>query len=258
MKLAMLPNAICELMYWTWSPRLRRNFQRELGFEFVEHVVTRRPSYATHGEVVKILRKCASHTAPDTLPPPVDVAASVVPKFADHCSVIAKGMAAVPTAVGDPDAANPDDNTSGPSAEASAREPNLHAELAVLMAATAMVKKTPGFGACDYIGVSKLACLCCATFIDAYNKRYGTRWMSGGTHGKFYPWSFLPKHPHDVSCSAVLVDMLEKVTLEFAWRCQRSYVPPREFSDAGSDSGAEGGNKDTGGTFSRRVNWDNV
>ncbi len=70
-----------------------------------------------------------------------------------------------------------------------------HAELAVLLHASAMQQHEPILKACSYIGVSKLSCLSCAKFIDAYNQQHGTAWATAGTHGKFYQWSFLSETP---------------------------------------------------------------
>jgi hypothetical protein len=66
-----------------------------------------------------------------------------------------------------------------------AQNPYLHAELAILRAASTIGKQKPGFWACGYIGASKLACLCCRDYVASHHKRCGTAWTTGGTRQQF-------------------------------------------------------------------------
>jgi hypothetical protein len=43
----------------------------------------------------------------------------------------------------------------------------------------------------SYLGVSKLSCHGCASFVDGFNKVHKTGFMTRGSHGKsYYPWQF--------------------------------------------------------------------
>jgi len=43
----------------------------------------------------------------------------------------------------------------------------------------------------SYLGVSKLSCHGCSSFVDGFNKVHKTGFMTRGSHGKsYYPWQF--------------------------------------------------------------------
>jgi hypothetical protein len=46
-----------------------------------------------------------------------------------------------------------------------------------------------------YIGVSKLSCIMCIHYIDAFNEATNQRITTKGSHGKAYPGWFWPKLP---------------------------------------------------------------
>jgi hypothetical protein len=48
----------------------------------------------------------------------------------------------------------------------------------------------------SYIGVSKLSCNGCDSFIKAFNRENGSHWITKGCHGKsYYPWMFPQPFP---------------------------------------------------------------
>ena len=69
--------------------------------------------------------------------------------------------------------------------------PTIHAELAMIMAKDKN-KIGPVF---PYIGVSKLSCIMCIHYIDAFNEATNDRITTKGSHGKAYPGWFWPELP---------------------------------------------------------------
>ncbi|KAF8332391.1 uncharacterized protein EI90DRAFT_3154245 [Cantharellus anzutake] len=70
-------------------------------------------------------------------------------------------------------------------------EPTVHAELAMI---TAMFKGELQ-RVLPYIGVSKLSCIMCTHYIQAFNDVTGVRIAVKGSHGKAYPGWFWPNLP---------------------------------------------------------------
>jgi hypothetical protein len=64
MKLSMLPNAAAELASWTWSPRLRHNFKQPLKFVFVDSVVARRPPIIGQEKAKTVVKERSGLYAP--------------------------------------------------------------------------------------------------------------------------------------------------------------------------------------------------
>jgi len=65
----------------------------------------------------------------------------------------------------------------------------LHAELRIIL----YLSQAPPFDPRTHpIGVSKRSCLCCALWIDGYNRIFHTRWLTSGSHGKPYANWALP------------------------------------------------------------------
>jgi hypothetical protein len=69
--------------------------------------------------------------------------------------------------------------------------PTIHAELAMIMAMDE--GKIGQFF--PYIGVSKLSCIMCIHYIDAFNEATNERITTKGSHGKAYPGWFWPELP---------------------------------------------------------------
>ncbi|KAF8324258.1 uncharacterized protein EI90DRAFT_3075592 [Cantharellus anzutake] len=81
-------------------------------------------------------------------------------------------------------------------------KPTVHAELVMI---TAMLKGELQ-EVLPYIGVSKLSCIMCIHYIQAFNEVTGKRIAVKGSHGKAYPgwsWPSLPSHDREV-CRAFL------------------------------------------------------
>ncbi|KAK2794368.1 hypothetical protein FQN52_008727 [Onygenales sp. PD_12] len=75
----------------------------------------------------------------------------------------------------------------------------VHCEVKIILLIEKLKADSPHLAeAYTYVGVSKLSCHGCHTFIQAYNFAHGTRFMTRGTHSKsYYPWQFprnFPKH----------------------------------------------------------------
>ena len=69
--------------------------------------------------------------------------------------------------------------------------PTIHAELAMIMA----MDKGEIVQVFPYIGVSKLSCIMCIHYIDAFNEATDQRITTKGSHGKAYPGWFWPELP---------------------------------------------------------------
>ncbi len=286
-KLSMLPNAAAELASWTWSPRLRHNFQKPLKFTFVSPTLARRRPIAGQENLLPRLHGHSGLYPLDTEKMKnVPMYAKGIRNFEKNCrKLVAQTAPSQSAAEGAPSTEGPDGETRAPRAHDAYR----HAELAVLLYATAMQQHTPGMHACSYIGVSKLTCLCCQKFLDAYNRQQGTTWATGGTHGKLYQWGFLSEtepqqqqqsdavavaadpdyaaagctaaSPTDAASEhkqfgSILAQTLTAVAEEFAKRCTKAYAPYNRPSDAASDSGAESGTKRAGRDYESHGGWE--
>jgi hypothetical protein len=284
MTLAILPNAAAELASWTWSPRLRHNFKRPLDFVCVPPVVARRAPIVEQENLKTVLCERSGLFTAEIWQLRNDPSyVEGIRKFdRSYKKLINPSSSSETDAKSAPSSDIPDDALREPRDNDAYR----HAELAVLLYATAMQKHAPGLRACSYIGISKLTCLCCAKFIEVYNQQHGTAWVTGGSHGKFYQWSFLsqpqqqPPQPqrsskaelvafnsagsfsspldtsnaHD-EFGSILARTLTLVTNEFAAWCKAAYAPWRRTSDAASDSGGETGTNTAGRDYQRHGSW---
>ncbi len=265
----MLLNATAELASWTWPPCLRHNFGQPLNLACVPPVAARRAPLVGQEKLETVLSEHSGLFTAKIMQARNDPGyVKGIRKFEQSCKHLI-----YPSSFSETEA------ESAPSSDVpgdAPREPRVnnayrHAELAVLLYATALQKHALGLRASSYIGVSKLTCLCCAKFIEAYNQQQGTAWVTGGTHGEFYQWSYLsqpqqqPPPPPQQSNEAdivafnsaggsssplelskeyddfgsILARTLTLVTNEFAARCKAAYVHWKRPSDAASDSGGE-------------------
>ncbi len=89
--------------------------------------------------------------------------------------------------------------------------PTIHAELAMIMA---MDKDEIG-EVFPYIGVSKLSCIMCIHYIDAFNEATNDRITTKGSHGKAYPGWFWPELPlRDRELRPAFIKRMRKQLLE--------------------------------------------
>ncbi|KAI6149855.1 hypothetical protein BKA82DRAFT_997817 [Pisolithus tinctorius] len=68
----------------------------------------------------------------------------------------------------------------------------LHAEIRILLHLSVSFDENSDHSQQQPIGCSKRSCLCCTLWIWAYNDRYGTNWLTSGSHGKPYSAWALP------------------------------------------------------------------
>ncbi len=281
----MLPNAAAELASWTWSPRLRHNFKQPLNLVCVPPVAARRAPLVGQETLKTVLsERSGLFTAEIMQARNGPGYVKGIRKFERSCKRLIYPSSSSET---EAESAPSSDMLDDAPREPRANDAYRHAELAVLLYATALQKHAPGLRACSYIGVSKLTCLCCAKFIEAYNQQHGTAWVTGGTHGKFYQWSFLSQPqqqpppppqrsseedivafnsaggsspPLDLSkeydeFGNILARTLTLVTNEFAARCKAAYAPYKRPSDAASDSGGESGTNTAGRDYQTLGGW---
>lgn len=100
---------------------------------------------------------------------------------------------------------------------------SVHCEIKLLVSIERHQEARPGIPkAFTYIGVSKLSCHGCDSFIRAFNAEHNTSWVTKGGHGKsYYPWMFPPGTPAE--------DYVRERTyaiLAFAWA--KSYTGYRQ------------------------------
>jgi hypothetical protein len=241
-KITMVPRAAIELARWAWSPRLRHNFVgHDIQLDFVDRVTVCRPQVPSAMD-----RQLRERSGLYNVTPPDHKACR---SFKDKADILYRKWLA--------------------------DEPCRHAEVAVILHSLAW--PIPGTKMCNYIGVNKLACVCCQKLLDAINDTFSTNWATGGTHGKFYPWGVLRAHGHDggsddengdpggidvaasdssryvpsggelsllldveqrVLTAEILKKTADSVAKEFASCCEKRYRK-RKSSTADSDSGTE-------------------
>jgi hypothetical protein len=116
----------------------------------------------------------------------------------------------------------------------------FHAECALMVEATRRIRSR-GIKFCNFIGVSKLSCPCCAKFIEAWREFFKMDWKTSGCHYKMYRWSGLPKDakPHDESLLRCLEAVLDYLKVCMPELCERRYKASRKTSSALSDSSAD-------------------
>ncbi|KAI0294158.1 hypothetical protein BC826DRAFT_1012660 [Russula brevipes] len=117
------------------------------------------------------------------------------------------------------------------------RSPIIHAELAMLSSIEGgAIQATP------YIGVSKLSCLMCSSYIEAYSQTFTDAISVRGCHGKVYPswaWPTMIDTHHDESIRSIF---LEKMRQELKQDFERftAYEMIRRESDSSVESMSEG------------------
>jgi hypothetical protein len=114
-------------------------------------------------------------------------------------------------------------DTSQMGQRAISKENSVHCEVKLLVSIEKH-QTTPGSPkAFTYIGVSKLSCHGCDSFIRAFNAVHDTSWVTKGAHGKsYYPWMFPPGTPAEE-----LVRTKTYANLAFDWA--KSYHGYREL-----------------------------
>ena len=106
--------------------------------------------------------------------------------------------------------------------------PTIHAELAMIMA----TDKGEIANVFPYIGVSKLSCIMCIHYIDAFNEATNQRITTKGSHGKAYPGWFWPELPNrDRELRPAFLKRMRKQLLE------DFKVHARRLSDSSVGSG---------------------
>lgn len=100
---------------------------------------------------------------------------------------------------------------------------SVHCEVKLLVSIERHERAQPGTPkAFTYIGVSKLSCHGCDSFIRAFNTVHRTSWVTKGAHGKsYYPWMFPPGTPAEEP-----VRTRTYANLAFAWA--KSYTGYRQ------------------------------
>lgn len=100
---------------------------------------------------------------------------------------------------------------------------SVHCEVKLLVSIERHERAQPGIPkAFTYIGVSKLSCHGCDSFIRAFNTVHRTSWVTKGAHRKsYYPWMFPPGTPAEEP-----VRIRTYTNLAFAWA--KSYTGYRQ------------------------------
>ncbi|KAI0287896.1 hypothetical protein BC826DRAFT_1041480 [Russula brevipes] len=121
------------------------------------------------------------------------------------------------------------------------RSPIIHAELAMLSSIRAGAIK-----AAPYIGVSKLSCLMCSSYIESYSQTVTDAISVRGCHGKVYPsWAWptmIDTHPDQRIRSIFLGKMRQELRQEFVRFTE--YEMTRRKSDGSVESMSEGEHAD--------------
>jgi hypothetical protein len=124
----------------------------------------------------------------------------------------------------------------------------IHAELRIMLHLSSMSPVESS--TVRPIGVSKRSCLCCALWMQLYNRIFRTNWMTSGSHGRPYATWALPgaacsNAVGDNGISFVDKDVLEGVFiqlqdfLEWLFPGQRRVSDELRSSGDSSDSGQE-------------------
>lgn len=177
-KISTFANCFEILVNTAMSPRCRRLFSYGFTLTTLPEMATKLPSIAqTEKDWENVLDMAVAYN---------NINGKIAPRLLDvgvighHTALMAKG--------------------------AITRSLNVHCEIKLLTAIHRTQEVQPTIPkAYTYIGVSKLSCNGCDSFIKAFNNVNATRWVTKGCHGKsYYPWMFPQPFPsHD----AVLVFM---------------------------------------------------
>ncbi|RPA91709.1 hypothetical protein L873DRAFT_1794700 [Choiromyces venosus 120613-1] len=94
----------------------------------------------------------------------------------------------------------------------------------------------------NYIGVSKLSCRACCTWIEAFNEQGGPEFYTRGSHGKWYwPWGVPWEESLEEAEESLGEKMARKVYKEYLTQMRLPDPRRRRFADSSgvSSSGAE-------------------
>ena len=110
------------------------------------------------------------------------------------------------------------------------RKPTVHAELAMISA----MDKGEIEDVLPYVGVSKLSCIMCSNYIDAFNAVTRQRIATKGSHGKAYPGWFWPILPdRDGELRPAFLGRVGKQLLKYF----EQHAETRRLSDSSVGSG---------------------
>lgn len=171
-KIASFSNSFEILVRASLSPRSRRLFAYQFKLAPLPEVVTKLPKIAhTAREWEKILDMAVSYHNSNRL----GVPRALDPGVIDH-------------------------HTTDMAKEAITRSVCVHCEVKLLTSIHKTQTMQPNLPkAYSYIGVSKLSCNGCDSFIKAFNRENGANWITKGCHGKsYYPWMFPQPFPSHV------------------------------------------------------------
>jgi hypothetical protein len=126
------------------------------------------------------------------------------------------------------------------------RSPIIHAELAMLSSIKAggAIKATP------YIGVSKLSCLMCSSYIESYSQTVTDAISVRGCHGKAYPswaWPTMIDTRHDERIRSIFLEKMRQELRQNFEQFTKDEMTRRK-SDSSVESMSEGEHGDFMGT----------
>ncbi len=210
--MAALPLCISALISWAVSPRLRRSFEAAFDFEFISGSTT------------------------------VGISPSGLASARDHLlqlSGVSEENEKMQEALNDLE-----DLTNKLS-----YRPPVHAECAIMLHDARSKAQAADFQYSNYIGVSKLSCVCCDSYIRNYNKVVGTAWTTRGCRKKLYSWGITAETDPSKSVEGEMVlDMVASdVAKIFKARCKDRFGD--DFTSIAERSYY------TGGSEVRRVGW---
>jgi hypothetical protein len=116
----------------------------------------------------------------------------------------------------------------------------LHGECVLLT--RAYQKRFSGRSFCSYIGTSKLSCIGCNAFFNAWNSIRSTTWATSGCHQKFYPWGVLQSRKDISGLNMQLLEEIKGTLLsEFQRRCEDKFLKFGSGAQPHSDSSGSSG-----------------
>jgi hypothetical protein len=122
------------------------------------------------------------------------------------------------------------------------RSPIIHAELAMLSS----IKAGGATKAAPYIGVSKLSCLMCSSYIESYSQIVADAISVRGCHGKVYPswaWPTMNDTHHDERIRSIFLGKMRQGLRQDFERFTEDEMTRRK-SDSSVESMSEGGHGD--------------
>lgn len=115
----------------------------------------------------------------------------------------------------------------------------IHAEVAIILHAAESPPSLLTHTLCSYVGVSKLSCFSCNSFLRNYSYVTHQAWTTRGCNHKLYTWGILTGSdmPFD-RCDVVLAMVEKDVRAAFAARCRETYGNNEGQATSKSDSSA--------------------